>query len=767
MQEYYIAYVWEDRDALAAIGETEMKFGDHFLEAATLEKAFEHTERYIRGSLARQKHKFDEERVVIHHMWDVTEYAKRKGRFGRHKKIDDVIRPCIGHHVQADVHRIEADKLIERVNLELSRHGQLLPEAGLSQNQYDAARNVIDAMQKGKRTVVAELCARFGKTIWSGALIRETDAQLTIVASYVLTSFTSFKKDLTSFEQFRDLQIIEAGDDGWENDVASAIVGKKQCVVLLSMCQGSRRQDKINFLFGLDVKRLVIVDEADFGVHQVKQSKPLIEARGSDDTVILMTGTNGDKAASVWPVDHYLSVTYPELLMEKKLSTSRGGHEKSKKVTHRSSGFRAHPNERRQVMLTYFKVDPKRHELVAEVQFYQMGLTSVVERARSEEPDAFVEDGIFLPSWSKFAARPVRAKGFFTNVLQAVFEGKGGDDSLNIDMQTKRRAAEGTRVAMMFLPGSTTNANMEEIVGIAKNALQGFSIVPVYGGVKMTNANAEREVKESIEKAKQRGQSVLILSAGMAQRSFSIPEITELFLAYDAGDQGATIQKMSRALTPARKEKVGRIISLSFDPNRDDKFDAMIVETAQNFKRNRGMSNLKPALREVIKTVDLFKCQPDGAVKMQLDEYLEDMLDRNSIDRIIGKVAHVTDLTATMIKALAAGDTRSLRAARVEAAQKGKTSLNVAKKRNGENKTDASERDLKKVREMIVMIAQNIDVIFYYSGESIEKSFDMMDSDGREIQSDVADQFGVPYDMIKELVLGGFINRDLLDLKFL
>jgi hypothetical protein len=52
-------------------------------------------------------------------------------------------------------------------------------------------------------------------------------------------------------------------------------------------------------------------------VHQVKQSQPLIEARKDTDVVILMTGTNGDKAASIWPVDHYLSVTYPELLIEK------------------------------------------------------------------------------------------------------------------------------------------------------------------------------------------------------------------------------------------------------------------------------------------------------------------------------------------------------------------------------------------------------------------------------------------------------------------
>ena len=93
-------------------------------------------------------------------MWDATEYAKIKGRFGKHQKIDDVIRPVIGHHVAADVHRIDADTLIERVNKELIKHGQPLPVAGLSQNQYTAAENVIAAVAQGKRTVVAELCAQ-------------------------------------------------------------------------------------------------------------------------------------------------------------------------------------------------------------------------------------------------------------------------------------------------------------------------------------------------------------------------------------------------------------------------------------------------------------------------------------------------------------------------------------------------------------------------------------------------------------------------------
>jgi hypothetical protein len=308
-----ICYVWQDLDA----PESEQKFGDHYSEAETLNQAFEETRKYVRGSLGRQKHKFDEGRVVLHKMWDVTEYAKRKNRFGKHQKVDDVIRPVIGHHVTADVHRIEADLLIERVNRELIKFGQPLPVAGLAQWQVSSAENVLSAVAEGKRTIVAELCARFGKTIWSGVLIRETGAQVTIVASYVLTSFASFRKDLSSFDQFRDLVLVDAGEDNWQDTVTDAVAQGQQVVVFLSMCSGGRRQDKIDFLFGQSVNKLVIIDEADFGVHQVKQSQPLIEARGQDDVVVLMTGTNGDKAASIWPVDHYLSVTYPELLMEK------------------------------------------------------------------------------------------------------------------------------------------------------------------------------------------------------------------------------------------------------------------------------------------------------------------------------------------------------------------------------------------------------------------------------------------------------------------
>jgi hypothetical protein len=223
---------------------------------------------------------------------------------------------------------------------------------------------------------------------------------------------------------------------------------------------------------------------------------------------------------------------------------------------------------------------------------------------------------------------------------------------------------------------------------------------------------------------------------------------------------------MSRTLTPHTSGKIGRIVSLSFDPNRDDKFDVMMIETAQNYKRNHGIKDLKQALRDVLHTVDIFKCQANGSVKIEVDEYLEQALARKSIDRVIGKIAPWNEASPDMISALADGNVDVFRAARKEAAARGKTHLNVVKKKSGVNKTDASEKELKLAREMIVTISQNIDIIRYYGGNTIEEAFALMDAEGASIQDDVTDQFGVDYNLIKELVLTNFINRDLLDLKF-
>ena len=593
---------------------------------------------------------------------------------------------------------------------------------------------------------MAELCARFGKTIWGGVLARETNANLTVVVSYVLTSFASFEKEFVSFKQFADFVTVDTSDPDYQQVIDQSLCEGKQVVAFLSMCVGSKRQQKINYLFGLDTTRLVLIDEADFGVHKSGQAKSLVEAREPNDVIVLMTGTNADKAASYWPVDSTISVVYPELLIEKRLTAI----------------------SQYNTSLKHFKIDPRRHDIVVDVEFYQMDLKSAVDFARLNDPEAFDEEGIYLPSWTKFAANPIKAKGFWTRMLQAVFLGQHGWDELNVEHQFGAVAEH--RVAMMFL-AKTTNVNLDTAAKLAQQALPGYIVVPIYGGTDnddgMTNRSAERDVTEVIALAKERSQSVLLLSAGMAQRSFSVGAITELYLAYDEGDNGATIQKISRALTPEEQGKIGRIVSLSFDPNRDDKFDALLIETALNYKRSRNIKSAKEAMRDVLRTVDIFRCTPDGSIKLAGDDYLEQAIERKSVSRVVGKVADITKLSMSELTALAQGNANAFRAAKQESAERGKTrSNNFA---GSKNKTTSPEmvnaKLIAQAREVITTIVEILDIIVQGTGtHNINQAF-LLVQKNPEHQQAIREEFGVDFELIKELFDHGVINTDLVELQ--
>ncbi len=311
-----MTYAWRDQDSTLV----QTKFGDHFItEDLSESEAIEHTIAYIRTQFPRRGRHFDNGRI-LYAVWDVSDIAKAHKKFYKGSHIDDTIGEAIGHRGTKqgkEFHSIEFIEFQYRINEYFKKVGQPLKDAGLAQWQYEQAENVIAAIANGKRTILAELCARFGKTIWAGALAVETGAKVTIIASYVLTSFASFAKDLNEFEQFRNMEIIDSASPAYQKDIKAALKAGKQIVVFLSMCGSTKRQDRINFLFKLKETKLVFVDEADFGAHTNKQADPFIAARSPNDVVVLMTGTNGERACGNWDIDHYLGTTYAELLMEK------------------------------------------------------------------------------------------------------------------------------------------------------------------------------------------------------------------------------------------------------------------------------------------------------------------------------------------------------------------------------------------------------------------------------------------------------------------
>ena len=305
-------YLWHEKFDV-----DECKFGERFVFDD--QDPMTECRRRIRDSLGVRKDKFDEGSIIVDAIWDVSNWAEEVNRNRKGGHMDDYIREKIGFRKGAfgEVHKLDADVMALKVNELIKKQNQPLPTVGLSQWQYDQAVQVIDAIKAGKRTILAEQCARFGKTIWSGVIDVETDAPIAIVTSYVLTSFASFAKDLTGFQQFRHLDIIDSSQEGYQEKIEKNLEEGTPSIVFLSMVGSSKRQDRIDYLFGLPQKRLLFIDEADYGAHTANQSDPFVAARDADDVVILMTGTNGERALGSWVIDHYVGTTYAELLMEK------------------------------------------------------------------------------------------------------------------------------------------------------------------------------------------------------------------------------------------------------------------------------------------------------------------------------------------------------------------------------------------------------------------------------------------------------------------
>jgi hypothetical protein len=311
-EDKMFCYLWEDLD-----DDNECKFGERFVKLG--QDPYDECLKRIRQSLGVRKDRFDEGKIRIVAIWDVSDIAKTIGKNRKGGKVDDYIRRKIGYRKGStgEVHRLSGDDMRIRVNKEVAKHGQELVSAKLSTQQFKIAEEVLNYFSSGSRIVLAELCARFGKTIWSASLAVATEVDVVIVASYVKTVFSSFAGDLTSFQQFANYVHIDASDDDYQERVQSALAAGKKVFVYLSLYNGTLRQSRIDFLFGLANPKMLIVDEADFGAHRMGQAMPLVEQIDYVDYTIVMTGTNADRAATFWPIDKIVSVTYPELLIQK------------------------------------------------------------------------------------------------------------------------------------------------------------------------------------------------------------------------------------------------------------------------------------------------------------------------------------------------------------------------------------------------------------------------------------------------------------------
>lgn len=727
-------FVYGHRDLDSSLEET--KFGQHFAKGAYHEDPNIDTELYIKRSQypRRSKH-FDSGRVKFFYT-DITDWAEKKGVFYIGSKADDIIRPNIGRPGSQGTEWIKGsiEDHEKALNQFLFEQDQTLPQAGLGTIQYLDSVQTINQFRQGDRKILWDKCPRYSKTITSGVIPTELGSNLVIVTSYVQTVFSSFAKDYFKFDQFKQFTHIDTKREDYKEVIIKLLKQGKKVMAYLSVCPGGERQNRYDFFNTINADKFWILDEADFGSHTDRQAPPLVKAVGQD-RIIIMTGSGADKASKHWSIDYQSHTTYPELLVQKQ-NTKAGMIPECKGLTN-------------------FHHDPDRDILFADIELHRADLGPLVRDLEKQFPN----DTDYFASWSKAGEFPQKAKGFLTGFAKAVFLGQKYDH-LNRDLQFKPIRYKGITVEMMFM-NVKKNINLKEMAKIYSDVLPNTKIITLCGdneinGVKCKGGKIEKLTLDSIEDAVDEGKNIMIIASKMGQRSYSIPMLSTVYLCYDNGQLDATLQKLSRVLTPYNFEKIGRVVDCSFDPNRSDKFDSLLISASLNQKNRNKDQTARQSLNEVLKTLSPFDWTENGLVKINPDDYLKEALSRKAISRVIGNQLNLDLITNDQKILIAQGVKDYNKQNKIKSLTKGKTRQPFKQKNHNQKITDRTEKD---IREALVFLLENIDYIIYGAGSTnIIDARKIIEKDSN-LQQNIEQRFNIPYPVIESLFENNVINQ--------
>jgi hypothetical protein len=238
------------------------------------------------------------------------------------------------------------------------------------------------------------------------------------------------------------------------------------------------------------------------------------------------------------------------------------------------------------------------------------------------------------PSWTKIWGKPLANKAFVGQLLESLT----GEDTLRTELNLSAMAE--TPVDCFMLLVSANKKEMADIGRIAERHIPDWH-VKILNGDFTSNKNAEYETTSEINKAKINGKKgVLIIANQMGSRSYSIPEIQATVIAFDRGSVDATAQKVSRCLTPGNtydgtKKEVGIIVDLSFDPNRAENIEKLVLEEAVSVQRDgTHADDFTSAVKYVLSSIDLFKMKYGTAVQMTEEEIFGVFSDNEAMLRV-------------------------------------------------------------------------------------------------------------------------------------
>lgn len=599
--------------------------------------------------------------------------------------------------------------------------------------QLEALDQLLSLIDEDKKKIMAELAARFGKTLTYLALLNCVDQQVMVIGSYYLTALASFKKEIALYNEFANFEILDLDDNNFEQSVNTFLKQGKKIVVIASLCGDKERNETLRnqnaeFVSKLSSK-ITVIDEADYGAH-TDNCAPFVNKIGQSGPIILTTGTNSERASNNHEVDAFFKVTYLDMQM---------------KALSNNMILRNH-------ILKQYKRAVEFEKNLAKVEFYRFDWS----RFASVLADKNTE---LNPSFTKCSADVLKNNAFWTGLYKTMI---GVHSDIDLNYYSLFGCLNGNSESVIQFV-SMSNAQLKNLEKIARSTLSQFYDVHAICGDDIQGKEAEQFVKDKIIVAKQNNKKVWIIASQMCQRSFSIADINVVLLSYDNGDLGATMQKISRALTNGNREKTGYVISLSIDGNRDDKIAPMIMDAAEQVAEHEDVS-LPDALRKVMKTFPIFQMAEDGhAVQLLPDEYAKEIFSTsNGIRLAVNKEKiYLSDCDNEAFDILSELDVSSSSMKQLVEFAKGKT---YQPKQQTRQLTKTEKKELESfILKNLVNILDNLSSALHYQKMMRDKITYSQLIDILNTEKDSSALVGVTGDQFSKIVDCGYIQKGILE----
>jgi len=388
-------------------------------------------------------------------------------------------------------------------------------------------------------------------------------------------------------------------------------------------------------------------------------------------------------------------------------------------------------------------------------RFYMLEVESLKKEV--EELDETVQ-----PSWTKIWGKPNGNKAFISKLFLSLV----GEEPLRQEINLSNLTGESVDCFMMLV--SANKREMKQIKDIADRVIPDYHI-KILNGDYTNNKQAEFETKKEINEARIAGKAgVIIIANQMGSRSYSIPEIQATVIAYDRGSVDATMQKVSRCLTPGNtysndEKTTGHILDLSFDPNRAENIERLLVDEIVQVGKSENQ-DFPSATAYVLSTIDCFKVKYGTAVEVDEEAMFELLGDNESLLRIADVTVDVEaalDIIDDLANVKAGGKTNKKTK---EAINKAKNTIRKGDK-NQESKSDPDKKQLETIiNDAVRSLNMSATSVFNLagSGDTYRECIEMIGHNSEDSE-EFEELFGVSTSIVEEILDRELLNEPILD----